>query len=210
MTTTPDPQEINALVLTSCFGWRWESKVSQPSDKRLTALIAPEGDALGYSPSNYDPAVWSPSDATAERFDDWNTANLRYDQKGFPITSALPNFYEDANLLPLLLDKVAGGHEYDFLDNLSEMVRAQDSSENAAIWACMTATPRQQAEAVLRTLGHWPAEWRSEREGSDEQFQAPDDPAGDHTGTHPAGVPTLRRWRPGVERTLRDMATRGR
>jgi hypothetical protein len=163
--TTPTAQpdaELNALVLCSAFGWRWMSKGINYDDHRLTALIAPDNDVLGYVPINYRPASWKPSDAKAERFTDWDEFNVIFNKPGLPDTFTLPDFCQDANLLPLLLERV----KFHFADvayirNLGSILGILPMEGKYAAWAfkLVDATPRQITEAWLRTLGHWPANW---------------------------------------------------
>jgi len=56
-----------------------------------------------------------------------------------------------------LLPMVAEDDRAEFVRYLWRSVDVRD------VWACMTSTPRQQVEAVLRTLGKWPAEWEESR-----------------------------------------------
>ena len=162
MPTQIADEEINALVLTSLFGWKWMSKVNQMSGDRLTAPIAPEGDTLGYRPTNWYAPDWTPSDAAAPRFSDWNRCNAKSDKRGYILTTVLPDFCTDRNLLPLLWAKVRErGLEKAFgleVFNVAVLHRF-------AIWqdaiAILELTPRQQTEAVLRTLGYWPTEWEA-------------------------------------------------
>ena len=154
MSNEPTDKEINALVLTSLFGWRWMSRTSKPSGDRKTALIAPDGDTLGYAPSNWYAPDWTPSYPTAPRFTDWDKSNIKRDQQGDIVAFTLPDFCNDRNLLPLLWVKLEEEEHGVFYLRLSHMgLRGE--------WARHTATPRQQTEAVLRTLEHWPTEWRA-------------------------------------------------
>ena len=163
MLTEITDEEVNALVLTSLFGWRWMSKVSQMSDNRLAALIAPEGDTLGYRPTNWYAPDWTPSDAAAPRFIDWKRCNAKRDEHGDIVAFTIPDFCNDRNLLPVLWAKIKKAQaEYEFGEEIYLMVGPYVSCSQWGIRASlidiMELTPRQQTEAVLRTLGNWPTE----------------------------------------------------
>ena len=154
----PDDMEINALVLTALFGWRWQSKYVEGTGGRLTALHAGENDPLGYVPSNYYAPDWLPSDASAPRYADWDTANIKCDECDRIITINMPDFCKDRNLLPLLWEKAS----FEIVEELS-MLNSMDGLPRSSVreWAYHIATsdPRRVAEAALRVLGHWPADW---------------------------------------------------
>ena len=161
MPTEITDEEVNALVLTSLFGWRWMSNVSQMSGNRLTDLIAPEGDLLGYSPTNWYASDWTHSDAAAPRFSDWNRSNVKRSKNDHILTTVLPDFCTDRNLLPMLWAKIKKAQaEYEFGEEIYLMVGPYVSCSQWGIRASlidiMELTPRQQTEAVLRTLGRWP------------------------------------------------------
>lgn len=169
---TPDVREVNALVLTSCFGWKWESRISLPRGKRLTALHAGEDDPLGYVPTNYNRDVWQPSDADEERFDDWDRGNIKQAKDGFGrIDFNLPNFCGDRNLVAeFLLPKVRElnivcefGHVVcqSVQEPLYELDHKDCFPNYFVVTEILLCTPVQLTEAFLRTLAVWPAEWKS-------------------------------------------------
>lgn len=157
-------EEVNALVLTSFFGWRWMSKTTKSSGDRMTSLIAPEGDTLGYRPTNWYAPDWTPSDAASPRFIDWKRCNAKRDEHNHILTTVLPDFCTDRNLLPVLWAKIKKAQaEYEFGEEIYLMVGPYVSCSQwgirSSLIEIMGLTPRQQTEAVLRTLGHWPSEW---------------------------------------------------
>ena len=168
MPTQIADEEINALVLTSLFGWKWmKRKYIAGHTQWLTALISPEEDSLGYGPTNYWAEEWEFSTATGRRFDDWNRCNAKLDNRGDILTTALPDFCNDRNLLPMLWAKVRKAQaEYEFGEEIYLMVGPYVSCSQWGIRASlidiMGLTPRQQTKAVLRTLGRWPSEWEGE------------------------------------------------
>ena len=156
----PDDMEINALVLTALFGWKWQSKYVEGARGRLTVLFAPAdpGNDLGYTRTNYYAEDWIASDASQRRCDDWDRANAQHDSSGDIIAFRIPDFCKDRNLLPLLWEKAS----FEIVEELS-MLNSMDGLPRSSVreWAYHIATsdPRRVAEAALRVLGHWPADW---------------------------------------------------
>jgi len=157
----PSPTEVNALVLTSCFAWRWRSRVSKPSGERLTALLAGEDDLLGYHPTNYYVPEWSDSDATAPRFTDWDRGNIKHDQRRLSATFTLPDFCRDRNLVARWLWPLLGEDPATWDTYLHIVGQARYGEIHHAGRRKHTASPAIQTEAVLRTLGVWPSTWGS-------------------------------------------------
>lgn len=168
----PTRQEVNALVLTACFGWRWESTICKPSGDCLTAIHAGPDDPFGYVPSNYYAPDWSPSDADAPRFTDWDKANIWHDPNRIAARFTLPDFCGDRNLvaerlLPLVSERgLMSDLGIAFDDMLTRPVITytnwgHEVTNWSALVEVLELTPAQQTEAVLRTLGHWPADWQS-------------------------------------------------
>ena len=154
-------EEINALALTSLFGWQWMCK----SEDGLVGLIAPDNDVFLWKPVNWHAPDWIPSSRFAPRFRHWDKMNTPFAALGYG--SALPDFCTDRNLLPLLWAKVRKAQaEYEFGEEIYLMVGPYVSCSQWGIRASlidiMGLTPRQQTKAVLRTLGRWPSEWEGE------------------------------------------------
>lgn len=158
--------ELNALLLCGCFGWRWVKKVEGHAPY-LTMLRCGEEDPFGYVNANYFPEHEQPSDASAPRFTDWDRCCFTRGPRGGIEHIGIPNFCQDRNLVaqwlfPLVAErqKING-----YLDELIKIIHPPSfTSGDGITWACMTATPRQQAEAVARVLGLWPATWDAEQE----------------------------------------------
>jgi hypothetical protein len=66
------PRDIDAAIAERLFGWKWFKKSVSKLDGSTVELSAIFGPEEEWNRVNYHPASWSPSDSSAERFEDWD------------------------------------------------------------------------------------------------------------------------------------------
>jgi hypothetical protein len=166
-TINPTAQEINARVLVAFFGWRWMSKtVNLGNETPKTALLPGEKDPLGYVPANYDPARCQSSDKHAPRFSHWDRCCLQRGPHGVIASIGLPDFCNDANLLPRLLDEVQKRSMcWTYADALKMLGCIEEKSASPPkVWQAERSPLRLKVIAALQACMEWPGIWCTDGE----------------------------------------------
>lgn len=158
-TTTPDAQEVNALVLTSFFGWEWRQDISQKGNGGISLFCGPN-DLLGHVNSPPRGSEWVSCNGKGKIHK--LGINMTEDpSEDWPRMGWMPDFYHDANLLPRLLDEVAKRGlqaKNAYVYTLGKLL-PDDGECGLSEWLFERAPLALKVCAALKACGVWPSEW---------------------------------------------------
>lgn len=162
----PDFAEVNALVLTSCFGAFWSLETHMGT--RLALLRMPEPNPFGIINVNYLREGNEIVDASAPRFNTWWKTLEKRRRDGFGrVEIGLPDFCRDRNLVAEWLWPLLDQQDqrsclmWNLYQSCLMCILSNEPDAILGFRRLHTSTPAKQTEAVLRTLGFWPANWAS-------------------------------------------------
>jgi hypothetical protein len=151
-TISPDAQEINARVLVAFFGWRWymhNTEIPSPRpDKKEEAFLLPADQVS----SNVIKIEAEPQESFIRV----------YGQNRCP----MPDFCNDANLLPRLLDEVEKrGMCWTYADALKMLGCIEEKSASPPkVWQAERSPLRLKVIAALQACMEWPGIWCTDGE----------------------------------------------